>query len=157
MPNGKIRCAILLFLLPACCPALRAQAGTPAEALRDLRSTWLRALEQQDLERALALFTPDAIFLTPEGLRYDNRAAIRTLYRSVLSHYRSHLSLASKRQEISDTLCVDEGTYSEALTELGTNKPALLTGSYLLVARRQADGSWKIVEMMWTGGLGGPR
>ncbi len=140
-------CLILLFLL-----AGARGSSVPADPLAGLRSAWVEALEQRDLEGSLALFTPDAIFLTPDGGRYDDRAAIRTLYRNVLATYRSRISLTSKREEIGDKLCVDEGTYSETLTETATGKELPLTGSYLLVAKRETGQSWKIAELVWTGG-----
>ncbi len=140
-------CLILLFLL-----AGARGSSAPADPLAGLRSAWVQTLEQQDLEGSLDLFTPDAVFLSPDGSRYDDRAAIRTLYRNVLATYRSHISLTSKHEEVSDKLCVDQGTYTETLTETATGKQLALTGSYLLVARRQPDQSWKIAEMVWTGG-----
>jgi uncharacterized protein (TIGR02246 family) len=133
--------------------SLRAQEASAPDVLAGLRAAWVQGLEQQDLEGSVALFTQDAIFLTPEGGRYDDRAAIRTLYRSVFATYRSHPLMTSKRQECVGTLCVDEGTYSETMIETKTNKQMALMGSYLLVARRQPDGAWKIAEMVWTGGV----
>jgi uncharacterized protein (TIGR02246 family) len=138
------------LIVMAGCGAAPLGAEGP-DPLASLRSAWVAALEQQDLEASLALFTPDAIFLSPGGERYDDRAAIRTLYRSVFAAYRSHISLSSKRQDCSDKLCVDEGTYDETMTENATSKKLPIGGSYILVARREPDG-WKITEMVWTGG-----
>jgi uncharacterized protein (TIGR02246 family) len=123
----------------------------PGRALDELRTAWLQALERQDIEASLALFAPDAVFLTPEGSRYDDRAAIRTLYRSVVATYRARISMTSKRQETSPSLGVDQGIYDESLTEIKTGKQVQIHGSYLLVARRQPGGAWKIVELVWTG------
>ena len=148
--------SILIALLVL--PGAMAGGGPPGgDVLANLRSAWVESLEKGDIESSVALFTPDAVFLSPDGARFDDRAAIRTLYRSVVATYRSHIGLISKKEECADTICVDQGTYSETLTETATGKKSQLTGSYLFVGRRQPDGSWKISEMVWTGGLGGPR
>ncbi len=141
-------CLLLLSLL-ATVSSLSAQATDPLAAMR---TAWQQALEQQDLEASIALFTPDALFLTPDGGRYDDRAAIRTLYRSVFAAYRSHIAMTSKHEECAPRLCVDEGTYSETMTETATSKQIPVAGSYILVARRSPDNTWKIAEMVWTGG-----
>jgi len=146
-------------LLAACLahPArLPAQENPGGDALSGLRSAWQQTLEQQDLEAAIALFTPDAVFLIPDGSRYDDRAAIRTLYKSVIAIYHAHIRLTSKRQDCSGKLCVDEGTYAETLTENASGKKIEVYGSYVLAARRDPGGAWKISEFVWTGGPGAP-
>jgi uncharacterized protein (TIGR02246 family) len=149
---GRVTFLIACVLVCLSAGGLAAQEAPAPDVLADLRAAWVQGLEQQDLEASVALFTQDAIFLTPDGARYDDRAAIRTLYRSVFATYRSRPTMTSKRQECAGKLCVDEGTYSETMTETKTNKQLALTGSYLLVAKRQPDGAWKIAEMVWTGG-----
>jgi ketosteroid isomerase-like protein len=52
---------------------------------------------------------------------------------------------------------VDEGTYSELLTETATGKKLDVSGSYLMAARRDTDGKWKIAELAWAGSQSSPR
>ena len=125
--------------------------GPAAESLSQLRTEWAHALEQQDIEASMAMFQPDAVFLMPDGARYEDRAAIRTLYRSVMAAYHAHIELTSRREEDSGALDVDEGVYVETLTDLKTGKPLQVAGSYVMVARRQQDRSLKIIELIWTG------
>jgi len=159
MRNMTRQQSFLAALLAACLahPArLPAQENPGGDALSGLRSASQQAIEQPDLEASIALFTPDAVFLLPDGNRYDDRAAIRTLYKSVMALYHSHIRLTSKRQDCSGKLCVDEGTYAETLTENTSGKKIEIYGSYVLAARRDPNGAWKIAEFVWTGGPGAP-
>ncbi len=147
-----VRLTSKLALCAGICLGALVGLPTRAESVADLRSAFVQTLEQQDVEASMALFTPDATFLNPDGARYDDRAAIRTLYRSVVAQYRLRLSMTSKHLVTSEKLCVDEGIYMETLTPIATGKPLALMGSYLFVAKLQPDGAWRIAEMVWTGG-----
>ena len=145
-------CIAWASLSGVCCAHARAQQAAAGDTLAGLRSAWTQTLEQHDLEGAIALYEPDAVFLSPEGGRFPDRAAIRTLYRSVFSAYRATITMTSQKQDCSAALCVNTGTYSEAITEIATGKKLAAAGSYVLVARREGDRSWKIAQLAWTGG-----
>ena len=132
--------------------ASAALAGGPPDAPRgesQLRAALVQTLEQQDVEGAMALYEPDAIFLSPGG-RFSDRAAIRTLYRSVFLALHAKITMTSQRLVAEANLCVDDGTYSETLTEIANGKKTAVTGDYVLVARRGQDRSWKVAEIVWT-------
>ena len=114
-----------------------------------MRAALVQTLEQQDLEGAVALYEPDAVFLSPSG-RFGDRAAIRTLYRSVFMAVHGRLTMISKHLITGAGLCVDDGVYSETLTDTTTGKKTAVTGEYVLVTRRVQDGSWKVAEIVWT-------
>jgi hypothetical protein len=75
----------------------------------------------------------------------------------VIAAYHAQIHLTSKKEECSGKLCVDEGTYSELLTETATGKKLDVSGSYLMAARRDTDGKWKIAELAWAGSQSSPR
>ena len=129
--------------------SLLAQPGDMTAAVVQLRTALAQTLNHQDLEGSVALYEPDAVFLSPEG-RFPDRAAIRTLYRSVFQAYRGQIVMTSRRLVGSGTVCVDDGSYSETITNLSTSKRLAITGNYVLVARRQTDGGWKVAELVWT-------
>ena len=148
---GRLAWGVVALVAMGGSVRLPAQAASAPDALAGLRSAWTQALQQHDLEAAVALYEPDAIFLSADGGRYPDRAAIRTLYRSVFGLYRATVTMTSQKRDCSGVLCVDTGTYGEKVSETASGKRFTDAGSYVLVARRQPDHSWKIAEMAWTG------
>jgi uncharacterized protein (TIGR02246 family) len=120
-------------------------------AMVQLRSAWTDALQHKNLEASLALFEPNAIFLSADGSRFEGQAAIRTLYQGVLATYTSQIALATRRLDCARALCIDDGEYRELMTETATGIQKKLAGSYILIARQANDGAWKISQLVWTG------
>jgi ketosteroid isomerase-like protein len=133
---------LVLIVLP------RMAAADPFEKLRQ---EWTRDLHEKRVEASTALYSPDAVFIQPDGTRVEGLTAIYNLYKKITAIFDSDLNFSSKRAEISRDLAYDSGTYTETLVTRATGKSMLTKGSYLTVYRRGKDGSWKIVEQAWTG------
>jgi ketosteroid isomerase-like protein len=136
------RVLLVLILLP------RIAAADPFEKLRQ---EWSRDLHEKRVQASTALYSPDAVFIQPDGTRVKGSTAIYNLYKKITSTFDSDLKFASERVEISRDLAYDSGTYTETLVTRATGKSTLTKGSYLTVYRSGKDGSWKIVEQAWTG------
>jgi uncharacterized protein (TIGR02246 family) len=124
-----------------------------ADPFEKLRQEWARDLHEKRLEASTALYSPDAVFIQPDGARVKGSAAIRRLYEKVTSTFDSNLNFSSERVKISGDLAYDSGTYTETLLTRATHKSMLSKGSYLTIYRRGKDGNWKIAEQMWAGPL----
>jgi uncharacterized protein (TIGR02246 family) len=124
-----------------------------ADPFEKLRQEWARDLHEKRLEASTALYSPDAVFIQPDGARVKGSAAIRRLYEKVTSTFDSNLNFSSERVKISGDLAYDSGTYTETLVTRATHKSMLSKGSYLTIYRRGKDGNWKIAEQMWAGPL----
>lgn len=143
-------------ILLACAITGSAQSSnSPASAesanvFRRLREEWASHLRQKQIEASVEMFAPDADFLPPDGTRIHGTAELRKLYQSVTAAFDSDLIFDSSRVEISGDLAYDTGSYREQLTERTTNKPHMLTGTYLTIYRRDSANHWRIVEQAWT-------
>ena len=136
--------SLLLFLI------LLPQVAA-ADPFQKLRQEWTQDLHEKRVEASTALYSPDGVFIQPDGTRVKGSAAIHNLYQKITSTFDSDLNFSSERVEISGNLAYDSGTYTETLVTRATGKSMLTKGSYLTVYRRGKNGNWKIVEQAWTG------
>jgi hypothetical protein len=50
-----------------------------------------------------------------------------------------------------DDLAYDSGDFKETLTTIATGGKITAKGSYIIIFKRQPNGSWQIVQHVWTG------
>jgi ketosteroid isomerase-like protein len=120
-------------------------------ALTKIREAWVQDLRTKQLEPILKFYAPDAVFLQPAGDRITGSAALRTLFQTIMATFNSDLSLHSQNLETSGDLAYDSGDFEESLTTIATSAKITSKGSYILIYKRQPNGSWQIVQQVWTG------
>jgi uncharacterized protein (TIGR02246 family) len=153
--------AIAILLLAAGSTGARAAKPTAAAAKRpsspptrnaaDLRKVseeWARLWSAKQLDPIVALYAADAVFLPSTGGRITGQAAIRDLFARALAVNSPSITVVSLTIEQSGDLAYDSGDYVETLTSGGATHG--VHGSYLVVLRRGADGTWRIVQHVWT-------
>jgi ketosteroid isomerase-like protein len=109
-----------------------------------LKATLVRALEQADARLAASLYQPGARLLPPG-------AAVITGDDAVLDFWQRRIDAGSdggvletvRRDEYGDVV-VEEGRYGRR-----SGERLLDSGKYLVVFRRQPDGSWRYATDMW--------
>jgi ketosteroid isomerase-like protein len=121
------------------------------ETLAKIREAWVQALRTKQLEAILKFYAPDAAFLQPTGDRITGSAALRTLFQTVMATFHSDLTLHSQNLETSGNLAYDSGDFQETLTTIATGAKITEKGSYIFIFKRQPNGSWQIVQNVWTG------
>jgi ketosteroid isomerase-like protein len=129
---------------------LALQASAATDPFAGLRAEWARDLHAKNIDASVALYEPDADFISDAG-RSHGTAAIRELYRTITSTLDSDLTFTSKHVEVSGNLGVDSGSYTETLVTRATGATQHMAGDYVTVYRRDADGQWRILEQVWTG------
>jgi ketosteroid isomerase-like protein len=140
------------LLAPVFSPTATPQASTPA-TLAKIREAWVQDLRTKQLEPILQFYAPDAVFLQPTGERITGSAALRTLFQTVMAAYNSDLTLHSRNLETSGDLAYDSGDFEETLTTIATGAKITTKGSYIIIFKRQPNGSWQIVQHVWTGSI----
>jgi uncharacterized protein (TIGR02246 family) len=133
-------------------PSADAKAGPSgaAEELAKLREQWVRELHDKQLDQIIALYAPDAAFLSPTGGRFTGQGAIRGLFKTIMDTVTSNLTLHSMVTERSGDLAYDSGDYTETLVPTKGGPDQHYQGDYLIVFKRQKDGKWLIVQHVWT-------
>jgi ketosteroid isomerase-like protein len=125
--------------------------STAAAIIAPLRDKWARDLHDKQIDASIAAYDPDAEFIQPDGSRVRGATALRHLFETVTATLDSDIAFDPQRVETSGDLAYDSGSFRETLTTRATGKRELAIGSYLTVYRRPPNGTWLIVEQMWTG------
>jgi ketosteroid isomerase-like protein len=144
--------AFATILAPTFSPTAPAapQASTIVTLAR-IREAWVQDLRTKQLEPILKFYALDAVFLQPTGERITGSAALRTLFQTIMATFNSDLALHSQNLETSGDLAYDSGDFQETLTTVATGAKISAKGSYIIIFRRQRNGSWQIVQHVWTG------
>ncbi len=124
-------------------------------ALRALSRDWRQAARAVDVERYMSLLTEDVVVLISGRPAVTGASSVRTFVQEFFRDYRiSEESFTSVEIIVCVDWAFDRGTYDaqyEALTAADTSGwwETPVTGWYLLLARRQPDGSWKYARLAW--------
>ena len=120
----------------------------PKQHPRDTVHQLIESINRKDVEAALALYAPDAVFVAEPGKPVRGKEAIRP----VLANF---IALSpTLRSEVDDTIEYGETAlfYSKWVLH-GTGpdgKPVQMNGVSSDILRRQADGKWLIaVDNPW--------
>ncbi|MGB9245824.1 MAG: DUF4440 domain-containing protein [Terriglobales bacterium] len=151
-----LRCILLFVVAAILAPIFPSNAQTVPQAttiatLAEIREAWVQDLHDKQLEPILKFYAPDAAFLQPSGERITGASALRNLFQNIMATFDSSLTLRSLKLETSGDLAYDSGEFVEALTNIATGAKISSKGSYIIIYKRQAGGTWQIVQHAWTG------
>ena len=115
------------------------------QAIRELHSTWIDAVNAGDLARLLTLMADNVVFLNPgeEGLGRDGFST-----KFSASHQQLRIGCVSELMEV---VIVGEGAYTRSRDSL-TVSPRLgeeesrLAGDRMTIYRKQPDGRWLLAR-----------
>jgi uncharacterized protein (TIGR02246 family) len=132
-----------------------ASPGGPAKSaivkkLSKVSLDWAKYWREKQLDQVVALYAPDAVFLTGTGDRINGRAAIRAAFKTALETNSSDLMPRSLVTEVSGNLAYDSGDYRETTTPISGDAKLELKGNYVIVFKRQRNGEWLIIQHVWT-------
>ncbi|MGB8589990.1 MAG: DUF4440 domain-containing protein [Candidatus Acidiferrales bacterium] len=143
--------ALASILAPAISPAAAAPQDSTLVTLAKIREAWVQDLRTKQLGPILKFYAADAAFLQPDGERITGSAALHTLFQNIMATFNSDLTLHSQNLETSGDLAYDSGDFQETLTTVATGAKINSKGSYIIIFKRQPNGSWQIVQHVWTG------
>lgn len=127
-----------------------AQTAAVAAQIKASEASWVKEYANRDVNRAVAHYAGDAV-LMPAGMdRMSGPKAIRGGLEALTKDPNFQLTFAAERVEVaaSGDLAYTRGTYRMQLTDPKTKKPHVETGNYITTYKKQADGSWKVVDDM---------
>jgi uncharacterized protein (TIGR02246 family) len=121
-----------------------------AKKLSKVSMDWAKYWREKQLAEVVALYAPDAVFLTGTGDRINGRAAIRAAFKTALATNSSDLIPRSLVTEVSGDLAYDSGDYRETITPVSGGAKLEMKGNYVIVFKRQRNGEWLIIQHVWT-------
>jgi len=142
----------LLFFAAILLQASAPNAATPALPTQQ----WIQDMQTKNLDDVLALYTPDAVFVDPEGHQFATPDARRKLYMQVFSTYDSDLTRGKGtiaiqgNPEVAGSIAVESAEFTENLRTRATNTTTHLCGDYRFTYILQQNGHWLISRMEWT-------
>jgi len=125
-------------------------AGAAPQGYVALSNAWAAAWSAKNLGAVMALYAPNAEFMSGSSESWVGVAAIRKNFAGVLAQYSAALYLHSARSGASGDLAYDSGVYDETITAVKGGTVIHPRGNYLFVFQRQKNGDWKILEQTWT-------
>lgn len=126
-------------------PALDTRNADEA-AIRSASADWSRAAEAKDIDKAVSYYADDAVEFVDKGELLKGKDSIRTSWRQLLAPSAPRLTFSTTFVEIarSGDLAYEYGTYNLAIAgEKGKNNDE--KGKYVVVWKKQSNGSWKAV------------
>ncbi|HUF89084.1 MAG TPA: DUF4440 domain-containing protein [Gemmatimonadota bacterium] len=141
----------LLFLAAA--PVLAqtpADSAAAAAGIAEAARAFSRALEQGDAAGMTAQYVEDATLVPPNGRLVTGKEAILTFWTPRNPEFRTlEHSLTTDRLEVVGDVAIEIGTWRQR-AQLRDEPPGEAAGRYLVVWRRQPDGSWRMQFDGWT-------
>lgn len=153
MPSSAVLMFVVLALA-ACAPApeevvVEEPDTTEADvaAVQALVEAWRAGNELPDWEPFLALFSDDAQIYANWGPVVDGKDAIRSFVTETF--FQGPMTISSNEREVMGAVAYELGTFVLGPILQEGEQPRTIYGKYLLIMRRQADGSWKLTRFMW--------
>jgi uncharacterized protein (TIGR02246 family) len=114
-------------------------------AIRAASTAWSQAAQAKDLDKAVSMYTDDAIAFQDKGPMMKGRENIREGWKTMLALPGPGLSFAPTAVEVakSGDMAYEYGLYDMVTTDK-KGKTNDEKGKYVTVWKKQGDGSWKV-------------
>ena len=145
--------ALALALASAACQPPAQEAGPLSDedvaVIRTANDAWIQAYRDNDVAALAALYSDDAAIMPPNGSVIEGRAAILAYHEAVtVTEYTESILEIDGR----DGIAYIRGTSS--MVGMGEDgEPVTESDKFLVILRRQADGSWLFSHEIWNSDL----
>ena len=145
------------WLLVLLCSSVAAVALTSAGGLQDetaeVRSAidagnalWIEGFRNSDAELLASVFDKNGAILSSSGDRIDGPEAIRERMDVAMARFGPvETTIETMNVWVEGEIAYETGSYSYTFRP-GTEEEQVVAGRYVVVWKRQADGSWKILR-----------
>ncbi len=153
--KAKLLIAVVLAAGVASCDNLgpgkpdQVDVAAVKQALATVEAGWNQAFHAKNLNALVQPYASDAVFVLPGLPPQVGTSAIRTVYAEALKDRNFDVTLTSDRVVVAQSgeLAYSQGHLVMKGTDPKTKQPATtMTGPYLTVFKKQADGSWKAIQ-----------
>lgn len=102
-----------------------------------------------DLEGYLALFTDDVVLMPPNEPIVVGKDAMRAIVEELFEAFTIDETGTQDEIVIAGDWAFERGTFTQVLTPKAEGEALELAGSYIMLHRRQPDGSWQCSHAIW--------
>lgn len=142
MTRGLSTAGAIAFVLAGGCSTVGSPPMSDAEVLARMRGEFVQAYARGDPDAVASFYAPNAVYIGTAGDVVVGRDRLLVGLRKELPVFRKFSATPAELQTSGD-MAFERGAYAAELSIPGRT-PEPLTGEYLIVYRRQPDGSWKI-------------
>ena len=155
--TGKYRHLVLAVLVPLLVGCRQAPSGpqplteADKQQIDALRDADVKAVLEDNASATAALFEEDGIQLPPNAEMVRGKAEILKWTQAYIDKVGKVIELTETPVEVfgEGGLAYEIGTFVEKATPPGGDTPISNEGKYVVVFRRQDDGSWKYAAVIW--------
>lgn len=127
------------------------KAATDARAAIDkVTAQFAAAMNSGNFGELGALYAHDAILLPDRAPVAKGREAIQNFWNGMSAYKVSDVKLTADVVEVHGDVAVETGAYSMMVTPPGATAAVSDVGKYMVIWKREGDGSWKIYRDMWS-------
>jgi len=127
-------------------PAAASASAADTESVKKLETDFLGAIKAKDFATAKAAYASDAVMVLPGDAPFKGAAVIAAEYDEFAADPAGKFDAANESTVVGADMAYSQGTYAVTYTDSKTKKVENGQGYYLMVYRKQPDGSWKIVQ-----------
>lgn len=109
-----------------------------------IRESWVEGARAGDAAAVASLYADDAVVVGVDGEVLEGREAIREGFAPDFEAMTS-LEVNGTDMEVGSDVVTDMGTFTQAV-RTPDGQEQTVSGHYLVVLRRQADGSWRLTQ-----------
>ena len=125
-----------------------AASAADVDAVEQMNAAFLAAIESKDVTAVKANYAADATMVLPARAPYKGIEAISADYDTFAADPAGKFDATNESTVVSSggDLAYAQGTYTVTYTNPDTKAVENGNGYYIVVYKKQADGSWKIVQ-----------
>lgn len=137
-----------LVSLLAGCSSVPGSREADIKTIEKLEAQWVKDIEEKNLENWVNHYAEDGSLLVPNSPAVTGRDNIRAAIKGRIADPHYSLVWRPMKIEASERLAYVRGVYAITRTDAKTRAPISDQGKYVTVYRKEADGSWKVVQDM---------
>ena len=132
-------------------PEEKMDVAADTTAINALRDKVTAAYNSTDAAALAATYADDAIMMNPNQDPVEGKPAIQASYEAMFKENAGtvaiNLALSPLETQVAGDWAYDRGNATSTVTPK-SGKPVEQLGKYLVIAKRQTDGSWKVYREM---------
>lgn len=138
------------LLLVACAPVEQQDTEADIAAIRAVLADFDALANAGDAAGIAELYAEDAIQMPPDAASRIGREAILASMEETFGANTLQLTSVADEIEVAGDLAFMRITFDESITPKAGGDTEQMHGNWLVILKRQADGSWKMCRDMWS-------
>ena len=149
LQTGKLQAVLFTMFIILVCGSSFALAGQDNVAIDKVRLNFNSAFNEGNAEAIAQLIDPNGIWMPPGQPSIVGKDSIVAHYSSYFERIKSKFELKPGDIQLCDGWAFISGAFSRADTPKTGGAAREVSGHYLMILKKQPDGTWKIARDIW--------